>query len=263
MEAIDLLSPRLFANPYPAYRQMRDAAPLIGLRPGSWATGRYTVADLLLRDRRAGRNFIERSRALYGEQAIKGEVFQSFGQTLLLMNPPSHTRLRALLSKAFNAEQMDGFQRLAQQNAHRLVDRLEQMSGANLVQAYAYPLPLGVICALLDMPGKDAPVLTDGSRAAIRAIEVHPMTPSQIDEANAAVRKLYAYFTDVIEQRRSRPGNDLISLLLTVREGKESLADEEIIANVMMLFIAGYETTSSMICNALITLHRHPNGSVR
>jgi cytochrome P450 len=258
MQFSDLASPSFYADPYPLYRELRAAGPLVSLAPGFWITGRYTVADALLRDRRLGRNYRQNTQVRYGEERAHLPVFQAYERMLLLMNPPEHTRLRALLMKAFNVKQAAEFRQLAQGIADDLIDQFATARAVDLVQAYAFPLPIRVICTLLDVPHSDAVMFTQAVSDAVQALDTAPMDEGQVAAANQAMERLQAYFTAILTERRQHPGRDLVSLLLTVEEGDQRLTEEEILANIILLFIAGHETTTNMIGNALVALHRHP-----
>jgi cytochrome P450 len=258
MQFSDFASPRFYADPYPLYQELRAAGPLVSLAPGFWITGWYPVVDALLRDRRLGRNYQQNMRLRYGDDRAQLPVFQAFARMLLLLNPPAHTRLRALLMQAFNVKQVVDFRQLAQGIAEALIDQFAPARAVDLVQAYAFPLPIRVICTFLDVPYHDAALFTQAVSATVQALDTAPMDAAQLAAANHAIEHLQEYFTDHLRARRRRPGHDLISLLLTVEEEGQRLTEEEIVANIILLFIAGHETTTNMIGNALVALHRHP-----
>src|SRR5262245_11584298 len=126
MQFSDLASPSFYADPYPLYRELRAAGPLVSLAPGFWMTGRYAIAAALLRDRRLGRNYRQTIQIRYGADRAHMPVFQTYERMLLLMNPPEHTRLRALLMKAFNVKQAAEFRQLAQTIADDLINTFAQ-----------------------------------------------------------------------------------------------------------------------------------------
>jgi hypothetical protein len=263
MQIADFASPAFFTNPYPLYERLRAAGPLVNLMPEVWLSGRYSVVEALLRDPHMGRDFMARTRQRYGEEQIHGAVFQALSRMLLFMNPPHHTRLRGLLMKAFNAKWTDEFRRLAQASADKLIDGFANARAVDLVNGYAVPLPIEVICSLLNVPKQDVGMFAGATRSVIRALEMAEMSGAEIDHANSAALQLEAYFAKVLRQRRRAPGNDLVSLLLCVEEGDDRLSEEEILANIILLFIAGHETTAAMIGNALIAFYRHPEQLAR
>ncbi|MGF6812654.1 cytochrome P450 [Paraburkholderia sp. Clong3] len=113
MHFADFGEPSFHESPYPFYEQLRAAGPLVSLLPQLWITGRYAVAESLLRDRRMGKGYLQYIRSRYGDELASGAAFQTFDRSLLMMNPPDHTRLRALLMQAFNARHIDEFTQLA------------------------------------------------------------------------------------------------------------------------------------------------------
>jgi cytochrome P450 len=185
-------------------------------------------------------------------------VFQAFESTFLMMNPPSHTRLRGLMTKAFNARQVESMRAVACTAAHELIDAFETQRTADLTTQYSFLLPAGIIGRMLDVPVDDARKLGAAAAVFVKVLDPAPLNADDVDHATAAYEEMERYFNRVVDARRARPGNDLVSLLLTVEESGEKLSQEEIVANVILLFTAGHETTANMVCNALIALHRHP-----
>jgi cytochrome P450 len=174
------------------------------------------------------------------------------------MNPPEHTRLRTLLSKAFGVKQAADLRRLTVRATERLLGRLLDQSHADLVTAFNYPLPIAVICALLNLGEADQAPLQRETQALVKVLEISPLTRPEIADANAAAQVFGEYFRALLRERRRRPGADLVSLLLQTEQGDDRLTEDEIVANITLLFLAGHETTANMIGNALVTLFRHP-----
>jgi cytochrome P450 len=255
---IDLNSPAFFADPYPVYAKLRTAAPICPLMPGIWLATRYRDADRILRDPRFGKDFLAGIALRYGKNAVDEPAFRMVNRFMLLMNPPEHTRLRTLVSKAFSVKQAPELRYLARRETQRLIDGLYDLRRADLVKAFAYPLPVRVICALLDIQLEDHLRFLEDTQALVKAFELNPISATEIDAANRAAQAFDHYFREVCRERRKNPGKDLISLLLQTEEGEDRLSEDEIIANIVLLFLAGHETTANMIGNALLTLFRHP-----
>ncbi len=256
--SIDLNSPALLRNPYPLYAELRREAPIHRLMPGIWLTTRYEDADRILRDPRFGKDFLAGVARRYGADAVEKPAFQMVNRFMLLMNPPQHTRLRGLVGKAFSVKQAPELRRLAQREADRLIDGFIDRGCADLVRTFAYPLPVRIICALLDIPPEDGLPYLEDAQALVKVFEPSPIGPSDIDAADRAAQAFERHFREVCDERRKNPGCDLISLLLQAEEGEDRLSGDEIVANVALLFLAGHETTANMIGNALLTLFRHP-----
>jgi cytochrome P450 len=267
MHFADFGQPSFYEDPYSVYEQLRAAGPIVSLLPRLWITGRHGVAESLLRDRRMGKDYMGYIRSRYDDGLAAGAAFQTFDRSLLMMNPPDHTRLRGLLMQAFNARHIEEFTQLARDTANHLVDQFVAAGNADLVDAYALKLPIIAICHLLGLDESETHLFTTSmwrlTQSFTRALEVANMSGADIDDANEATLALHEFFKEKLRQRRDNPGNDLISLLLHLEERGARMSDEEIVANIIFLFAAGHETTSNMIGNVLITLFRHPASLAR
>jgi cytochrome P450 len=258
MQLSDLSSSAFYQNPYPFYSEIRDAGPLVELSPGFFISGRHAVVNALLDDRRTGRRYLEGVAARYGDDWVQQPVFQGISRMFILMNPPKHTRLRSLLMQAFNARQVEKLREIAETTANQLIDVFRADEEVDLVSTYALPFPIQIICRLLDVPVEHASMFGSAIGRLAQAFEINLMSEAEISAANDAIQELEHYFASVLEGRRARPGSDLISLLLSVETDGKGLTESEIISNVILLFFAGHETTSNMIGNMLVALHRHP-----
>ncbi|RDU95140.1 cytochrome P450 [Trinickia dinghuensis] len=258
MKLTDLSTPAFLENPYPLYETLRAQGPFVRVAPTALMTGRYSVVDALLQSRQMGKTYMDSVRVRYGEEAPNMPLFQGVSRMFLMLNPPMHTRLRGLMMKAFNARQIETMRELATTTAHELIDGFAPRKEADLVAEFAFPLPLLIICRILDLPIDEARTLGAAVGKLGKVFDPAPMNAEALAETSAAHDDLVGYFTKVIETRRASPGSDLISVLLRVEEDGETLTDDEIVSNVILLFIAGHETTSNMIGNALVALHRNP-----
>lgn len=258
---MDFSSPAFIADPYPSYRRLREAGPLYAMAPGLWLATRYGVADALLRDGRFGKDYLSGVARRYGPELAAHPLFATVNRFMLLMNPPAHTRLRALVGKAFSAKQAGELRRLAQAESRRLLAGFAGNGRADLVAAFAYPLPVAVIQALLGIA--EGMAFQRDTLALVKVFELAPLSEAELQAAWQAAQNFDAFFRDLLAQRRRRPGEDLASLLLKAEEGADRLSEDEIVANIMLLFMAGHETTANMIGNALLALFRHPGQLAR
>ncbi|MBT1539693.1 cytochrome P450 [Ralstonia solanacearum] len=258
MKLADLSTPSFLENPYPLYETLREQGPFVRIGPNALMTGRYSIVDALLHSRQMGKNYMDSIRFRYGEDGPNMPLFQGFSRMFLLINPPAHTRLRSMMMQAFNARQIESMRELATVTAHQLIDAFEQKRSADLVAEFAFPLPVRIICRMLDVDIDDAMVLGAAASKLAKVFDPAPMSAAELVETSAAYEELAQYFTKVIEARRAQSGTDLISMLLRVEEDGQKLTHDEIVSNVILLFIAGHETTSNMIGNALVALHRNP-----
>lgn len=257
MQFSDFTSPAFFANPYPAYEKIRAAGALLPIASQVFVTGRFDVIDALLRDPRMGKTYLQSVAARYSEAATARPVFQSLNRTLLMMNPPTHTRLRALLMKTFNARQMEKLRDTVDATTRALLDAIGTNTGFDLMRDFALPLPVRIICQLLDVPLEDAHALAGAASRLVAAFDLAPLDTQSLNAADEAALTLERYFQNVIEQRRALHADDLISALLHVEVDGAKLTDEEVVSNAVLLFIAGHETTSNMIGNTMLALFRH------
>jgi cytochrome P450 len=258
MKLADLATPSFVANPYPVYEALRAEGPLVPIGPNSLISGHYDIVDKVLHDRRMIHNFDNSVRVRYGEDGARQPVLRGFSRMFLLMNPPVHTRLRGLMMKAFNARQIETLRDIAQASAQRLIDRFESSGTADIMAVYAKPFPIEIICRMLNVPVEHAEKLGRAIAHVAKMLDTAPVDAAQLAASNDAYLTLERYFSEVVEARREQTGTDLISMLLTVEENGDTLTHDEIVANVILLYLGGHETTSNMIGNALIALQRHP-----
>jgi cytochrome P450 len=258
MQFSDFSSPAFFNNPYPLYDEMRAAGPLVKLSPGLYVTGRYSVVQDLLSDRRFGKGIEASVKARYGESAIDQPIFRMATHMLAGLNPPTHTRLRALQMKAFTARQIERFRVASQDISRHLADALIANDQPDVIRDFAFPLPAQIICTIMNVPLEDAPMLKRLSDDVSRVLDVNIMSPEQLQKGNDSVLELQRYFTALFELRRRSPGDDLISQMVAAEENGDVMTNEELVANVLLLFVAGHETTTNIIGNSLVSLHRHP-----
>ncbi|TKC92701.1 cytochrome P450 [Trinickia terrae] len=258
MKLADLSTPAFLENPYPLYETLRSQGPFARIAPNALMTGRYGIVDALLQSRQMGKSYMESVRVRYGDDGPKMPLFQGVGRMFLMLNPPAHTRLRGLMMKAFNTRQIETMRELAIATAHQLIDGFEPRKQVDLVSEFAFPLPVLIVCRMLDIPVDEAITLGAAVSKLAKVFDPAPMSAEALDQTSSAYEELALYFSKVIEARRAHPGNDLISILLRVEDAGDTLTHDEIVSNVILLFIAGHETTSNMIGNALIALHRNP-----
>jgi cytochrome P450 len=259
----DLASPEFLADPYPTYAQMRATGPLLPMGQGVWLASHHGIADEILRDARFGRDFSANAVRRYGPGIMSEPAFRMVGRFLLLMNPPEHSRLRVLLGKAFGVKQAAELRRLAMGEAQRSLLRLRDNGGADLVADFNYPFPIAVICALLDLGLEDLSLFSRETQALAKVLEITPLGEHEVAAANRAAELFEDYFRRLLAARRRQSGSDLVSLLLKAEEGDDRLSEDEIIANCVLLFLAGHETTANMLGNALWSLFRHPDELAR
>jgi cytochrome P450 len=165
-----------------------------------------------------------------------------------------HRRLRRLVTKAFTPRMVEQLRPRIEEIADELIDTVESRGEMDLVDDFAFPLPITVIAELLGIPVADR----DRFRRWTNAIITPALTPEEMAQFGAVVDEFVTYLRELFERRRSTPGDDLISALLQVEEGGDTLSEEELFSMVVLLIIAGHETTVSLIGNAVLALLQHP-----
>ncbi len=255
MSGFDFMSPAFRANPYPAYRFLRQMAPIWQLpATGQWLVSTHADCTSLLRDNRFGHEDRQQIPAdLLNEPAVI-----NLQRMMLLRDPPAHTRLRGLVSKAFTAKRIEALRPRVAAIVDGLIDAVIGDGGMDVMRDFAKKLPVTVICDMLGIPEQDrGPFMADNE---IRGRLLDPVLPTreELDEANAGALASEAYFRTLFAYRRANPGEDLTTALLMARENDDALTDEEALANIGLLFAAGHETTTNLIGNGLLALQRNP-----
>lgn len=247
------------ANPYPFYAPLLAGPPLVIERFFPMVVAaRYADAAAILADHRR-----------YSSVAPKGpllkERFALFGEAarVLFSDPPVHTRLRRLVSRAFTPRRVAALELRVRQITRELLDRAAADGRFDAVAALANPLPIMIIAEMLGVPPQEYPVFKKWSDAVVQVDTVVPGNPIP-QTVYEAVEALRAYFAAEIARRRQTGADDLVSVLVSASEqGEEVLSAEELIAFVILLLLAGNETTTNLIGNGMLALARHPESYAR
>lgn len=243
-------------NPYPAYRALQTKDPVHRSRLiGGQVLTRYDDVMEALRDDRLGSDRSELMDQLPPNR--RGPFFQVFDQSLLSLNPPDHTRLRALVSKAFTPRTVASMQPRIEEITNELLDQIAANGEMDLITDLAYPLPVIVIAEMLGVPAADRDRFKAWSDDLGAGLD--PFAPDEvIAKADAATLALRGYFAVLFEERRKEPREDLLSALVLAEDEGESLNEEELYASVILLLGAGNETTTNLIGNGMHALLQHP-----
>jgi pimeloyl-[acyl-carrier protein] synthase len=253
--------PEFHADPYPFYRRLREQDPVHQAPMGFWVLTRYDDCVAVLRDARFGREeFQQMLTAVYG-----GEEADRLPRSMLFRDPPDHTRLRALVSKAFTPRVIEQMRDHIQSIVDRLIGRALAQGGMDVIEDLAYPLPVTVICEMLGVPVGDHASIRGWSADIARSLDAIGLPSDQaiVDRGRVARRTLADYFRALVPERRARPRADLLSGLLAAEEQGDTLSEPEVIAMCLLLFIAGHETTVNLIGNGTLALLRHPDQLAR
>ena len=242
------------ADPYPTYAALRRDAPLSLMPSGILALARYADVTAMLKDPRFGFD-VERTVAAPSLEPIALMI----GRWMLFRDPPTHTRLRGAVTRAFTARRVEEMKPRIEASVDALIDRVEAEGRMDVIADFARPVPSIVICDMVGIPEPDRDPLIQSVLVALRSIDPLPMTHKQKLSCNEATLLMHDILTRLLAERRREPQPDLLTALLDVGTGENGLTDDEIIANIVLLFAAGYETTTNLIGNGLLALHRNPH----
>ncbi|MFI1648438.1 cytochrome P450 [Streptomyces avidinii] len=249
--------PAFVADPFPLYRQLREEGPVrrVVIAGGldAWLVTRYEDGLAALSDTRLSSDVRDASDARILRQLPETER-ESMLSNMLRSDPPDHTRLRRLVSKAFTARRVAGMRPRIQSITDRLLDDIAPAGRADLVADFALPLPVTVISELLGVPVDDRHEFQDWTDRMIRR-GAEPPDPAVVNEAWEHMR---AYVTGLIHAKRAHPGDDLLSGLVTARDEEQRLSEDELVAMVFLLLAAGYITTVNLIGGGIAMLLAEP-----
>lgn len=253
------LAPEFIRDPYPHYARLRTTDPMHLTPLGMYVASRHAEASLVMRDKRFGKDYAERTKRRYGPDIMEEPVFRSFSHTMLQQDPPDHTRLRGLVVKAFTARRVEDMRPRIQQIVDETLDRIIPLGKMELIEDFAFRLPVTIICDMLGIPEEHRELFYTGSRNSGRILEPVPLSPEEIKQGNATNAMTEMYFQQLFDLRRKNPGDDLTTQLVQAEEDGSKLSNEELTANIVLLFGAGHETTVNLIGNGLLALHRNPD----
>jgi cytochrome P450 len=253
------LSPEFIRDPYPHYERLRTTDPMHLTPFGAFVASRHAEASVVLRDRRFGKDFVERTKRRYGPKIMEEPVFRNMSHWMLQQDPPDHTRLRGLVVKAFTARRVEDMRPRIQQVVDQTLDRIADQGHMDLIEDFAFRLPVTIICDMLGIPEEHREVFYTSSRDGGRLLDPVPLSPAEIEQGNASNLMAQAYFQQLFELRRKNPGDDLTTQLVQAEEDGSKLSNEELTGNIILLFGAGHETTVNLIGNGLLALHRNPD----
>lgn len=258
---LQLLDPAYRADPYPIYASFRDRGPLQLTEANLVLFSAYRDCDEVLRHPSSSSN---RTMSTIAQRRISaGLVPRPPGPPgFLFLDPPDHTRLRKLVSKAFAPKVVNALQSDITALVDGLLDRVAERGRFDVVEDFAHPLPVAVICRLLGVPIEDEPQFSRASALLAQALDPFltftGAPKAGMNERMQADAWLRDYLHHLIEQRRSQPGDDLMSGLIAVEESGDQLTEPEIVSTCMLLLVAGHETTVNLIGNAMLALLRDP-----
>lgn len=254
-----LLVPEGRADPYPRYRKLRELAPVHRSELGPvWFLTRWADCNFVLRDHRFGKGDMTSGRQLLFNPELPPREQSFMGDSMLFVNPPDHTRLRALVSRGFTPKRVQQLEAHIGRMADVIVDQMARASEVEVMDTLAFRLPVQVIGELVGVPPADRDQFRNSVRDAAAALEAG-VTEEQLDAAEHAMAVMDDYFRHLIARRRKDLEHDLVSALIVARDGEDRLSEDELVATLMLLFAAGFETTTNLIGNGLLCLLRNPD----
>jgi cytochrome P450 len=262
----DPFAPGFTDDPYPQYAAVRAGAPVYQHAMGFWMITRYQEVSWLLRssglsveDRNLADSPLQQLReAVYGDQADQ----LVNGLSMLDRDPPDHTRLRKLVSKAFTPRAIQSLRPRITELVDGMLDAMAAAGRVDLVDALAFPLPFAVIAEMLGTPPADHERIRELSGTVVRSLE--PVADPELAAAiMAASDELAGIGAEMVAWKRDNPADDLLTALIHAEDGGDVLDDDELVAQILLLYIAGHETTVNLIAGGTLALLRHPDQLTR
>lgn len=253
-------APGFSENPYPHYAEIRDETAVHEHPLGFWYVSRYDLVTALLR---SGQSVETRHLAPHPvrdemRKAAGGDDWRLGGLSMLDRDPPDHTRLRSLVAKVFTPRAINALAPRITELVDASLDRMAEAGRCDLVDELAFPLPFTVIADMLGMPPTDEDRLRELTGTLVRSLEPvgDPDLARRIGEADAEFTRLTA---EMIEWKRANPADDLLTALIQAEHEGDVLSDDELIAQVGLLYVAGHETTVNLISNGVVALLTNPD----
>ncbi|MGH7910837.1 MAG: cytochrome P450 [Candidatus Dormibacteraceae bacterium] len=241
-----VLSPTTRPDPYPTFGRLRELSPA-RLSDGTWLVGRWAQITALLRDPRMSSD----------RSGSQEDGTPSPPPPFIFRDPPDHDRLRQAAGADFTPARLAAMRSAAESIADEILDRMRSATEVDLVTQLAYPLPVRVICSLLGVPSSDEPRFHGWASALARSLDPpDTLDPEDVAGAEQAARAILPYFAELVARRRGEPQNDLITGLATEADPPQRLDEADLLATLMLLLIAGHETTVNLIANGALAMLR-------
>jgi hypothetical protein len=238
-------------DPYPVYRCLRSEDPVHWTEAGAWVISRYRDCSFVLTDLRFGVEAPAEVRE--ARRALSPPSLAVLGETMLFRDPPDHTRLRGLVSTAFTPRAVEAMRPLVEGIVEELVSAVDGRGEMDVITDFAHPLPVRVICEMLDVPPSDRDAVREWSRDLAGVVDI-PIDDETVRRGALAAESLIGYFRELLAVRRRRAGSDLLSALVGA---EASLTESELLAVCVQLLFGGHETTQNLIGNGMLALLTH------
>lgn len=258
---LDLKAPANVQDPFPVYRELRDRDPVHwSENQSAWVVSRYTdVLEVFNHPERFSSDRFRKLDPRYASERPEVKaVGEVLGDWLVFRDPPDHTRLRGLLQKSFTPRHLEKNRKRIQTTIDDLLDLAAGRGEMDFVREFAFPLPALVIATLLGAPAEDIEPIKCWSDRLAAYLGGAVDGRDNFGEARVGLANLVDYFDSLLRERRGRPRNDLVDLLLRAEHEGDTLSEEEVVSNCVLLLFAGHETTTNLLGNGLFHLLRHP-----
>lgn len=253
----DLHDPRLQSDRYNYYRELRETDPIHLSPDGYWVLTRYDDCDAFLRAPGVSANFSEDPQWMRARGGPNSPVVTSYKRWVLTRDGADHRHIRRLLSRALTPRAVERIRPRIVEMVNALIDDMGE-GEADLISQLALPLPVQVICELLGIPQEDADQCRKWTNTIADVVDP-VVTPRMRVRMNRADGEFTAYLLEKLEERRAHPRDDMLSMLLEEDADGERLSDEEIVAQVLVMYNAGHETSVNVIGNGMVALLQHPD----
>ncbi len=253
---VNITTPEFKANPFPFYAYLRAEAPVYHVnlpdKQSAWLVTRYEDVNALLKDARLVKNM---NNAMSDEQLAKQPWIPGFlklvGSNMLSQDDPNHARLRGLVHKAFTPRLIDDMRGRVEAITNDLLDRIERKGQMDLIADFALPLPVTVISEMLGVPREEQHKFHDWTNAMVKASSAGGLKRMMIIPS---MWQFLRYIRQLIQLRQREPEDDLTTMLIQARDAGDSLSEDELVAMIFLLLLAGHETTVNLIGNGMLGL---------
>ena len=253
------LAPEMAVDPYPHYHELRRRDPVHQSPLGFWFLTRHADIAAFFADRTLEHRYVRTQIQRLGEGVTEQPYFEMFAHMVFILDNPDHRRIRSLFTAAFTPRRVAEMHQRVEAIADDLITAKAAQREMELVADYAYQLPLRVIGEFLGVPQDDHARIAEWVHALNPVLEFLPMSDEVLAKANEATGVLADYFADLTAKRRHDPQDDLLSAMVHAEEEGERLTETELIANAILLYLAGHETTTGGTGLAVLALHRNPD----
>ena len=257
--AFDPFEPGFVDSPYEQYARLRDADPVhwSGVLQG-WVLTRHDDVASLLRDPTVSSDLDNASPTTV---VLRQRERQALGgrrsDTLVLRDDPDHNRLRKLLQRPFGPRPVEGLRRMVSARVDAAIAELAPQGAMDVIADFAYPLPVAVFCELLGLPDEDTPRVREWIRAVARMLDP-VLDDDEYDRCNQLMNELYGYLEGQVEAKRRAPADDVLTQLVHAEDDGDTLTRDELVAQLVTLYVAGHEPTTALVGNGLLALLRQP-----